>query len=88
VKTTYSITEAQAKLPSLVREVATREAFSITRHGETIAYLISRERLDAVLETIEVLSNPDAMKALDQYKHGRTKFTALEALDEGTGTSG
>lgn len=88
MKTTYSITEAQAKLPGLVREVAEQEAFSITRHGETVAYLISRERLDAVLETIEVLSNTDAVKALEQYKQGKTKFTGLEALDERSGDPG
>ncbi len=86
--TTYSITEAQAKLPRLLREVASKDAFSITRRGDTIAYLISKERLDAVLETIEVLSNPDAMKALENYKRGKTKFTGSEVLDEGTGTPG
>ncbi len=37
MKTTYSITEAQAKLPMLVRETA--------------AYLISKERLEGILET-------------------------------------
>ncbi len=82
MKTTYSISEAQAKLPGLVREVAELDAVSITRHGETVAYLISRERLDAVLETVEVLSNADAARALERYRQGKTRFTGLEALDD------
>ena len=82
MKSTYSITEAQAKLPSLVRETACAEPIAITRHGDTVAYLISKERVDAVIETMELLGDPDAMKALRQYKAGKTRFHGLETLDE------
>ena len=82
MKTTYTITQAQAKLPMLVREAKGGDAFAITKHGETVAYLISPERLEAILETLEIMANPEAMKAIRDYEAGRTKFYPLEALDE------
>ena len=82
MKTTYTITEAQARLPQLVRESAGGAAVAITRHGETEAYLISKDRLDGVLETLEILANPDAMKAIARDRKGQTKFHSLDALDE------
>jgi prevent-host-death family protein len=82
VKTTYTITEAQARLPRLVRETAAGTALAITRHGETEAYLISKDRLDGILETLELMANPEAMKAIARDRKGQTKFQSLDSLDE------
>lgn len=82
---TYSVTQAQTNLPRLIKEAADEGSIAITRHEETVAYLISRGRMDAIMETLEVLGNPTAMKALQDYKKGKTKFRPLSALngDEG-----
>lgn len=82
MKTTYTITEAQAKLPKLVRETADGTIYSITRHGETEAYLISRDRMMSILETLEIMANPKAMKAIRAHRSGKMKFLPVEALDE------
>ena len=82
MKSTYSITEAQAKLPMLVRETAGGTAVAITRHGETEAYLISRERLEGMIETLEIMANPEAMRAIRADKAGATTFKALESVDD------
>ena len=82
--TTYSITRAQHDFPRLVRESADTEAIAITRHDETVAYVISRERMDAVLETMEVLANPKAMREIRAYERGKMPFQPLDVLnDEG-----
>ncbi len=81
MKTTYTITEAQARLPALVRETAGGAAVAITRHGETAAYLLSKERLEGMLETLELLANPEALKAVEADRKGRVKYVPLEALD-------
>lgn len=81
VKTTYSITKAQSQLPGLVRETAKSGAIAITRHDETVAYLVSADRMDAIAETMEVLANPEAMRALRDYESGRTRMRPLAALD-------
>ena len=78
---TYSVTQAQTNLPRLIKEAADEGSIAITRHDRTVAYLISRDRMDAILETLEVLGNPAAMKAIRDFEQGKTKFLPLSALD-------
>ncbi len=78
---TYSVTQAQTNLPRLIKEAADAGSIAITRHDKTVAYLISRERMDSILETLEVLGNPAAMKAIRYYEKGKTKFLPLSAMD-------
>lgn len=80
MKTTYSITEAQAKLPRLLRE-AEGVPVTITRHDNTVAYVISKQRMDAITETLELLANPNAMKTLRASKAGKLRYTALNEID-------
>jgi len=81
MKTTYSITRAQSQLPRVVREAADG-AIAITRHDETVAYVVSRERMDAIMETMEVLANPEAMTAIQDFERGRTTFHPADDLDD------
>jgi len=78
---TYSVTQAQTNLPRLIKEAAEEGSIAITRHEETVAYLISRGRMDAIMETLELLGNAAAMKALRNYEVGKTKFLPLAALN-------
>ncbi len=82
MKTTYSVTQAQAKLPALLRECV-NGTISITKHDKAVAYVISREKMEALLETMEILGNPKAMKALKDAREGKTKYYPLESLNEG-----
>ncbi len=82
MKTTYSVSEAQSQLPRLLKEVARGEPVSISRHNETVAYLVSRERMEAIAETLEILGNADAMRAIRSHRAGKMKFVPLSALDE------
>jgi len=81
MKTTYSITEAQAKLPGLLRE-ARGAPITITRHNQTVAYVVSKERMDAIQETLELLANPEAMKALRSARGRQTRYTPLDEIDK------
>jgi antitoxin YefM len=78
---TYSVTQAQTNLPRLIKEAADEGSIAITRHEETVAYLISRGRMDAIMETLDLLGNPAAMKAVRDYEAGKTKFVPLSALN-------
>ncbi len=81
MKSTYSISEAQAKLPSLLRDP--RATFvPITRHNETVGYLLSKQRMDAIVETLELLADPKAMKALQKARTGKTRYKSLDDLGE------
>jgi len=78
---TYSVTQAQTNLPRLIKEAADEGSIAITRHDETVAYLVSSGRMDAIMETLDLLGNPVAMKALRDYEQGKTKFLPLSALN-------
>ena len=82
MKSTYSISQAQSQFPGLVRETADGGAIAITRHDETVAYVLSRERMEAIVETMELLANPAAMRTIRDYRKGRMKFNPVEALDD------
>lgn len=76
---TYSITEAQANFPALVR--ASHDGpITITRRDEVVGYLISPERMEAIVESMEILANPEAMRAIRNYEKGLTNFHPLSAL--------
>lgn len=82
---TYSVTEAQSALPALLRK-AHEELIVITRHEKAVAYLVSAERMAAIAETLEILANPKAMKAIRRARRGEGKYyplSALGAFDEG-----
>ncbi len=79
MKTTFSVTQAQAQLPKLVRS---KNTIAVSRHGENVAFIVPREKMEALLETIEILSDPKAMIAIRDYEAGKTKFNPLSALDE------
>lgn len=76
MKNTYTISQAQAKLPALVREAADHTV-TITRHDETVAYVLSRERMEGLLETLELLGNPKAMKELRRAVVGKGRYYRL-----------
>lgn len=82
MKTTYSISEAQARFPRLVREAA-QQPVVITRHEEVVGYLLSPERMEGLLETLELLANPKAMKEIRRARGGRGRYHDLAELDEG-----
>ena len=82
VSSTYSVSQAQTNLPRLLRDAAEGGSIAITRRDETVAYLVSRERMEAIVETLELLGSAKAMKAVQDYEAGKTKFLPLSALDE------
>jgi len=77
---TYSITEAQANFPALVR-ASQNTPITITRRDEVVGYLLSPARMEAIVESMEILANPKAMRAIRDYEKGLTRFQPLSALD-------
>ena len=82
MSSTYSVTEAQSRLSGLIKKAEQGEAVRIRRRDRTVALLISQERMEAIVETMEILANPDAARAIASHRSGRTKFSKLSALDD------
>ena len=79
--TQYSVQEAQVELPRILRE-AEEQTVVITQRGKAVGYLLSPERFEAMLETMDIMSNPAAMEAIRDYKSGKTKFMPLDVLND------
>ncbi len=81
-RTTYSVTQAQSSFPRLVREAEGGALVGISRREDTVAYILSRDHLEAIVETMELLANPKARKAIADHQARRTRLHPLKALDE------
>ena len=65
IDTFVSATAAKTRLLELIRAVERRDdVVAITKNGTPAAILLSVERFEDLLETIEVLSDQEAMRAL------------------------
>jgi antitoxin YefM len=80
MKSTYSIKEAQSQLPRLVREAENGGMATITRHEKAVAYVLGADDLASLMETVEILGNPSAMKAITDADAGRGRVYPIEDL--------
>ena len=85
MKTTVSVTEAQKQLPRILKSDS---VVAVTRHDTVAGFFVPRERFEALLETIETLPNPQAMRAIKKFQAGKMKFKSLaesqREFDEGS----
>jgi len=72
---TLDISEARKQLHSFEKRLDSENLIYITRHGKKAFAVINLEYLQTVLETIDILSDPDALqmlqKSLDDIREGR-----------------
>jgi PHD/YefM family antitoxin component YafN of YafNO toxin-antitoxin module len=75
---TVNVSEAQANLPRLIKN----DSFAIARHGKIVGVFLSRDRIEALIETVELLGNDDFHIALKEHKAGRMKTHSVADLDK------
>lgn len=74
------LSDARSALSAVVAQVeATHERVTITRNGRPAAVLINPADLEALEETLDVLSDPAAMHLL---REGEASVAAGDVLDE------
>jgi PHD/YefM family antitoxin component YafN of YafNO toxin-antitoxin module len=73
-----NVTEAQARLNKLIDQ----DTFAISRHGKVVGVYLSKDRIEALVETMELVSNPDFNSALKDYQSGRMKMYEADELDK------
>jgi PHD/YefM family antitoxin component YafN of YafNO toxin-antitoxin module len=81
-RSTVTVTELQAQAPKIMRETERRGMLAVTRDGRVKAFLVSRDRVMAIIETMELLSNPEAMKAVRDFESGKARMHPVGVLDE------
>ena len=76
---TYPVAKAQAQFPKLAK---TKSVVTVTNRGEVACFIVSKEFMAATLETQEILADPKAMEALQNYEAGKTKFGTLDDIPD------
>lgn len=59
-----NVTEAQAKLNKLIN----RDSFAISRHGKVVGVFLSRDRIESLIESMDLLGKPEFTTALEEMK--------------------
>jgi len=78
---TMSLADAKDRLSELVTAVqGTWERVLITKHDRPAAVLIAPEDLESLIETLEILSDPDAMAAIREAEAGTWQMTTGEEM--------
>ncbi|MEI6395513.1 MAG: type II toxin-antitoxin system Phd/YefM family antitoxin [Verrucomicrobiota bacterium] len=79
---TLTISRAQAGLPRLCNS---GKSFLITNRDRPTAVLLPIADYECLLETMDLLSNPRAMKVLRAAKAGKLSYKNLNLADEDFG---
>jgi antitoxin YefM len=82
MKSTVNISEGQNFFPALIRSAEKGAVVTVTRHDAPVAYVMGYERMAALAETLEIMSNPAAAAAIEGHKAGKTKFGKLGDIPE------
>jgi len=77
VNETKTIAQVREQLPRLVK---TKKTIAILQAGHTEAFLVPRERMEMILETMELLANPKGMAAIRRDRLGTGKYLPLSVL--------
>jgi len=79
---TLTISRAQAGLPRLCNS---GKSFLITNRHKPAAVLLPIADYESLIETMDLLSNPQAMKTLRAAKAGKLSYHKLDLGDESFG---
>ena len=82
VPDTYNIKEAQAQLTKLCR--AGRK-FVIANRNRPVFVALPVDDFEALIETMDVLADPQAMKAIRDARAGKGSYRTLDLDDENFG---
>jgi prevent-host-death family protein len=73
------LTEVKAKLSEVIDEIVeTQERVTVTRNGRPVAVLVGCDDLEAIEETLEILSDPALVKEVEA---GRRAISAGDVVD-------
>lgn len=79
---TLSVADARAQFSKLVESAAsTHERFDVTRNGDRVAVLMGADDYDALLDTLDVLSDSEAMADLREAQESLARGESFSEAD-------
>jgi antitoxin YefM len=77
---TMPLAQVKARLSEVVDRVTrSHERVAITRHGRCEAVVIAADDLDALEETLDLLSDPDAMRDMAEGREAAARGEGFDA---------
>jgi len=80
MNSTVSVSGGQDAFPALVKAAEKGRVVTVTRHDEPVACIMGYERMSAIVETLEIMGNAAAMRAVQEHKAGKTRFGTLDDI--------
>ena len=77
MKTIPPISNLDADVSGFVKRAQTEGIIPISNRGRTVVFLVGREKLAALLETMELQGDLELMKLVKADKAGKVKFTPV-----------
>lgn len=77
MKNIASISTLQAEASSVIRRAEKEGIVPVSRNSRTVAFVVSRDKMAAILETMELQKNSELMEMVRQHKRGKLKFTEV-----------
>ncbi len=75
--TDLTISELSIAAPRAIRETEQMGVRGITRNGKAVAFLVSRDVMESILETMELQQNTRLMAMVKADKAGKLVFTKV-----------
>ena len=74
---TLPITEARKEINNIASSIKSEDTISVTNRGREVLAILPWQTYEAIIETLEIMSDPEMMSELKQsiedYKSGRTE---------------
>jgi hypothetical protein len=77
VKNIASVSDVAEDVSGFVKKAEAEGIVPISRSGRTVAFLVSREKLAALLETMELQTDADLMALVKADRAGKVKFSPV-----------
>ena len=68
-QTTIDISEARRQLNSIDEQLSSEPIIYVTRHGKKAFAFVDVECISAMIETIEIMADPDSYEAFQKSLH-------------------
>lgn len=82
ISETMPLAKVKAHLSEVVdRVTASHERVNITRHGHREAVVIAADDLDALEDTLDILSNPDAVREIAEAREAAARGEGLDLAE-------
>lgn len=72
-----TVATLQAGVSRMIKRTEADGIVPVSRNGRTVMFMVSRDKMAALLETMELQKNPELMALVKQDRAGKVKYTEV-----------